>query len=75
MSAYGNAVGAVHPRATFMERLDQTLKSHGVPHARLAIAAGVCPTQLSRWMRGRSIPTLESMLIMDEALDDVLYGD
>lgn len=75
MSAYGNALGAVAPRETFMQRIDQTLLNHGVPHARLAIAAGVCPTQLSRWIRGRSTPNLESMLILDQALDDVLYDD
>ena len=74
MSAYQEALDAVHPRETFMEQVAQTLRAHDMPHAHLAFAAGVCPTQLSRWMRGRSTPNLESMLQLEEALDTVLYG-
>lgn len=74
MSAYRQALAAVEPRETFMQRLHQTLSAHGIPHAKLAWYAGVCPTQLSRWMRGRSEPTLESLLLLDEALGKALYG-
>lgn len=74
MSAYQRALAAVEPRDTFMQRLKQTLSAHGIPHAKLAWHAGVCPTQLSRWMRGRSEPNLESMLMLEEALGKALYG-
>jgi transcriptional regulator with XRE-family HTH domain len=74
MSAYREALAVVEPRETFMQRLRSTLQLHGIPHAKLAWHAGVCPTQLSRWMRGRSEPNLESMLMLDEALSKVLYG-
>lgn len=74
MSAYRDALAAVEPRDTFMQRAKNTLSAHSIPHAKLAWHAGICPTQLSRWMRGRSEPSLESMLILEEALDKVLYG-
>lgn len=74
MSAYSEALAAVEPRETFMQRVRTTLSTHGIPHAKLAWHAGICPTQLSRWMRGRSEPNLESMLQLEEALDKALYG-
>lgn len=74
MSNYRDALAAVAPRDTFMERVRRTLTTHGVTHAALAREIGVCPTQLSRWLRGRKQPSLESMLKIDEALNAVLYG-
>ena len=74
MHIYREALAAVEPRDTFMPRLRQTLELHSITHASLAWHAGICPTQLSRWMRGRAEPNLESMLMLDEALQKVLYG-
>ena len=73
-SLYQSALDSVGDRETFARRLSSTLKAHGFSHARLADEAGVCPTQLSRWMSGRSTPSLESMLMLNEALDRVLRG-
>lgn len=59
----------------FIEALRAKLALHNVSHAKLALAAGVCPTQLSRWMNKRVRPSLESMIRLDAALNTVLYGD
>lgn len=72
MSIYQAALQSVGNPQTFSRRLDRTLRAHGISHARLARAANVCPTQLSRWMNGRAIPSLESMLALNDALDRVL---
>ena len=58
----------------YVALLKQKLLAHGVPHVDLARAAKVCPTQFSRWMTGRVRPGLESMVRLDKALDQVLYG-
>ena len=74
MSLYQAAIDSVEPRDLFMDRLTRTLASHGIPHARLAHAADVHPALFSRWVQGRSQPSLESMLKLNEALERVLYG-
>lgn len=73
-SIYQAALQSVGEPRTYAMRLSTTLRSHGISHSQLALKAGVCPTQLSRWMAGRSVPSLESMLKMNEALDRVLEG-
>jgi transcriptional regulator with XRE-family HTH domain len=49
------------------------LTTHGVSHVDVARQMEVCPTQFSRWMTGRVNPSLESMLHMEQALDQILY--
>jgi transcriptional regulator with XRE-family HTH domain len=72
MSIYQQALDSVSPRETYMNRLRITLTAHAIPHARLAMKAGICPTQLSRWFAARQTPSLESMLRLNEALDKCL---
>lgn len=74
MSIHQAALDAVEPRSTFMVRAALTMRAHDIPHTRLAEEIGVCPTQLSRWMRGDTQPSLESMLSVLAGLDRVLYG-
>jgi len=59
---------------TFLNKVKTQLALHNIAQARLAIAAKVCPTQMSRWFTGRVDPTLESMMRIDEALTELLYG-
>lgn len=73
MSLYQAALDSVEPRDTFMARVALTLRSHDISHAALAREIGVCPTQLSRWMRGQQAPCLESMLRVSAGLEEVLY--
>ena len=74
MSIYQAALESVGNPQTYTNRLNITLVAHGISRAQLALKAGVCPTQLSRWMTGRSSPSLESMLKLNDALDRALSG-
>ena len=74
MSALTDAQGAIGDEVTFMSRLDSTLSQHGISRSKLAISAGICPTQLSRWMTERTVPCMESKLLLLHHLDVVIYG-
>jgi transcriptional regulator with XRE-family HTH domain len=66
-----------HFRYTNPERhiaqLRRTLELHHISQGELARAAGVCPTQVSRWLHGRVTPQLQSLIRLDEALSHLLY--
>lgn len=59
---------------TFSNRLAERIGRHGLSYAKVAIAAGMAPTQLSRYICGRTQPTLESMLRLDDAVERAIYG-
>lgn len=73
MSIYQAALDSVYPRDTFMGRMLVTLRAHGITQAALAYQAGLPASTLSRWATGRQAPSLEHMLQLNEALEQVLY--
>ncbi len=57
----------------FMSSLVERMKAHGITQAAVARAAGVCPTQMSRWVHERVTPGLETRIRLDEALTSIIY--
>jgi len=57
-----------------MSHVQRQLKVSGVSQRRVALAMGVDPADFSRWIRGRVRPNLESVVRIDSALNEVLYG-
>ena len=74
LTAYDQVRAIVDDPDTFAERLHVRLTAHGISHNRLARQMNICPTQLSRWMTGRVRPNTLSMLKMDAAADQLIYG-
>lgn len=62
---YGNA-------ADFCDRVKRTLSQRNVPMSDLAGFAGIDPRELYRWLGHRRTPRLENMLLVDEALENLL---
>lgn len=58
----------------FVANVRRKLALHGIPQARLAERLGVPPSNLSRWLRGRVRPSLETMLRIEVAVDRLIYG-
>lgn len=73
-SVYEIAKEHVGDPDTFAERLVERMARHGLSHARVAIAANMAPTQLYRYIRGVAVPSLESMLRLDDAVERAIYG-
>ena len=73
MSLYQAALDSVSPRDMFMVRLTLTLRAQGITQAALAEEANIPPATLSRWMTGRQTASLEHMLMLNEALEQILY--
>jgi transcriptional regulator with XRE-family HTH domain len=51
------------------------MKTHKISQAALARRMGVDPARVSEWMNGRHDPSLESRLIMDEAIEQLAGGE
>lgn len=58
--------------ANFVRRLKLLMRQHRVSQADLARVSGFHPTHVSRWLSGRVAPSLESKLMLDEALDIIV---
>lgn len=59
-----------NPRA-YLRNVRVILATKSIPEAELARRAGVHPSQLSRWIAGKTDPDLESLLKIDEALESL----
>jgi transcriptional regulator with XRE-family HTH domain len=59
---------------TFVRTLKSRMKLHGVSQGRLAKRSGYHPTHLSRWMNSHVRPSLETMLKLDESLEQIIEG-
>lgn len=57
----------------FMAALVDRMRSHGITQAAVARRAGVCPTQMSRWVHERVTPGLETRIRLDEAVTTLIY--
>ena len=57
-----------------MRQVRHQLEVNQVSQRRVALAMGADPADFSRWIRGRVIPSLESVVRIDHALNEVLYG-
>lgn len=62
---YGN-VGA------FVDRLHHRMEAHGITQAELARRAGYETGNVSRWINGRVEPSLRTMLVLDEAVEQLV---
>lgn len=58
--------------SSFMTTLKQRMDAHGITQAQLAARAGHDPSQVCRWFKGHRAPDLESKMILDEALDQLI---
>ena len=73
MTFYQDVLNMLGPRDTYGERLKLRLLVHGIKHAELAQEVGIDPARLSRYVTGRTRPDLETMLRLDEAVDELIY--
>ena len=73
MSKYEDVVLHLDP-PNFMSALLRRLKLHEIKLADLARKAGMTQSQLSRYVTGRTEPSMETMLRLDEAADKLIYG-
>jgi transcriptional regulator with XRE-family HTH domain len=56
----------------FIDALRSRMSANHVTQAALARAAGVCPTQISRWFAKRVEPSLVTRIKLDTALEQIL---
>ena len=56
----------------FMNGIRSQMKVNGISQASLARMAGVDPARISEWMKGRHEPSIESRMILDEAMDQII---
>ena len=59
---------------SFMRRLRGSMVTHGITQADLSKRSGYHPTHICRWMGGKVVPSLETKLVLDEALDQLIRG-
>lgn len=56
----------------FIKDLRSRMKTHGIIQADLARRSGLHEPHISRWLNGKTDPTLETKLILDEAVDALI---
>lgn len=54
---------------TFMRDLKATMRTNGITQADLSRRSGYHPTHICRWMGGKVAPSMETKIVLDEALD------
>jgi transcriptional regulator with XRE-family HTH domain len=59
--------------AHYVQEFRRRLRVHHLSFVLVAKQMGMEPTQLSRYMTGRAAPSMEIMLRMEDALDQILY--
>ena len=64
---YGNTTA-------FLAGVEAMLTRQGLTRKALADRAGVNPGQVTRWLNGHNVPTIESMLLIDEAMHQLIFG-
>lgn len=62
---YGNA-------EVFCANARRWLWEHKIPQLRVAERMGADPSNLNRWLRGKVTPTLINMLLIDEAIEELI---
>jgi len=60
---------------TFVRALKDRMEEHGVSQGKLARRTGFHPTHVSRWLREVVPASLETKLILDEALDQIIVEE
>lgn len=60
--------------AVFIEKLRGRMQKHEVSQADLARRSGFVPTHVSAWMNHRVKPSMETMVTLDEALENIIRG-
>lgn len=58
--------------ARFIHNLRNRLDLYGITQAALARRSGFYATHLSAWINGRTLPTMETMVRLDEAMDQLV---
>lgn len=58
--------------AKFIKMLRSKMALNRVSQSKLADRAGFQPVRISEWFNGRVDPSVGSMAILDEALDDII---
>lgn len=64
-SRYGNV-------GEYVRRVRGSLVTWGITQRELAVRSGYEETHVSRWLRRRVDPSLETMLRLDEALEELI---
>ncbi len=59
----------------FMRDLRATMQVNDITQSALAQRSGYHPTHICRWMGGKVIPSLETKLVLDEAIDQLVQGE
>jgi transcriptional regulator with XRE-family HTH domain len=62
---YGN-------KASFIRKLKSTMLLHGITQSELAKASGYPASNISRWLSHGAEPTLDTVLVLDEAMESLL---
>lgn len=62
---YGNA-------ASFLADLNKRLIEHGISRTQLALRAEYHPSHVSNWLNGKVTPELKTLVILDEACDQLI---
>jgi transcriptional regulator with XRE-family HTH domain len=50
------------------------MRMHRISRADMARVSGCMKQQVSKWLHKRPLPSLENMLILDEACDEIIQG-
>lgn len=58
----------------FMAHVKYQLVLNEISQRQLALAGGIDPKHMSRWITGKVRPSLASVMRIDAALNAVLYG-
>src|SRR5262245_46379209 len=67
LTRYGNV-------GKWRRQVRKTLSERGISQAAVARRAGLDRRDVSRWLTGRITPELKSMLILDEAIEELVEG-
>jgi transcriptional regulator with XRE-family HTH domain len=71
-----NIFAEIHERygdpALFLRNLAFRMKEHEISQGALARRAGYHPSHVNHWLRGRKAPTMHSMVLLDEALTELI---
>ena len=59
----------------FVKKVRDRLELYDISQNQLAKRTGYHPTHVSRWLRLKVVPSMESMVRMDEALERLVEGD
>ncbi len=57
---------------TFLTRIRSTMKTHGITQTALSKVSGLGESHISRWFNGHCAPSLETKLILDEAVHTII---